>query len=68
VPAPPAERDIAWLRLETTGTGPGLFEQVVYIQRLETRGGVAPTGSCQAGASVAVQDTATYRFRAPTNA
>jgi hypothetical protein len=68
VPAPHPERDIPWLRLETTGTGPGLFGQVDYVQRLETRGGVAPTGTCQAGASVAVPYTATYNFWAPANA
>jgi hypothetical protein len=66
VPAPRPERDIPWLRLETTGTGPGLFEHVVYVQRLDTRGGVAPTGTCQAGASAAVPYTATYKFWAPT--
>jgi hypothetical protein len=68
VPAPHPERDIPWLRLETTSTGPGLFGQVVYVQRLATRGGVAPTGTCQAGASVAVPYTATYNFWAPANA
>jgi hypothetical protein len=68
VAAPHPERDIPWLRLETTGTGPGLFEQVDYVQRLETRGGVTPTGACQAGASVAVPYTATYNFWAPSNA
>ena len=68
VQAPHPERDIPWLRLETTGTGPGLFGQVVYVQRLATRGGVAPTGTCQAGASVAVPYTATYNFWAPANA
>ena len=67
VPAPHPEQDIPWLRLETTGTGPGLFEQVDYVQRLETQGGVAPTGTCQAGASAAVPYTATYNFWAPTN-
>jgi hypothetical protein len=66
VQAPHPERDIAWLRLETTGTGPGLFEHVAYVQRLETRGGVAPTGPCQAGASAAVPYTSTYNFWAPT--
>jgi hypothetical protein len=29
---------------------------------------VAPTGSCQAGASAAMPYTATYKFWAPTNA
>ena len=65
VPAPHPERDIPRLRLETTGTGPGLFGQVDFIQRLRTRGGVAPAGACQAGASVGVPYTATYNFWAP---
>jgi hypothetical protein len=68
VPAPHPEQDIPWLRLETTGTGPGLFGQVDYVQRLRTRGGVAPTGACQAGASAAVPYTAIYNFWSPTSA
>jgi hypothetical protein len=68
VRAPHPERDIPWLRLETTGTGPGLFGQVDYVQRLDTWGGLAPTGACQAGASAAVPYTATYNFWVPTNA
>ena len=68
VPAPHPERDIPWLRLETIGTGPGLFGQVDFIQRLRTKGGVAPAGACQAGASVGVPYTATYNFWAPADA
>jgi|Tabmets5t2r1_1033131.scaffolds.fasta_scaffold70172_1 Protein of unknown function (DUF3455) len=68
VPAPHPERDIPWLRLETIGTGPGLFGQVDFIQRLRTRGGVAPTGACQPGASTAVPYTATYNFWTPAKA
>ena len=39
VPAPYPERDIPWLRLETIGTGPGLFGQVVHghLQLLDAR-------------------------------
>ena len=65
VPAPHSEQDIPWLKLETTGTGPGLFEEVDFVQRLETRGGVAPTGACQAGASLGIPYKATYNFWAP---
>jgi Protein of unknown function (DUF3455) len=61
------ERDIPWLRLGTTGTGPGLFGRVDYVQRLETKGGVAPTGGCQAGASAAVPYSAIYNFWEPTS-
>jgi hypothetical protein len=68
VPAPHPERDIPRLRLQTIGTGPGLFGQVDYIQRLRTRGGVAPAGACQVGASVGVPYTATYNFWAPADA
>jgi hypothetical protein len=68
VDAPHPDRDIAWLRLVTTGTGPGLFGQVVYVQRLETRGGVAPTAACQVGASLGVPYTATYNFWTPASA
>jgi Protein of unknown function (DUF3455) len=68
VPAPHPERDIPWLRLETTGTGPGLFAEVDFVQRLKTRGGVAPTGACQAGASLSVPYQATYNFWAPDGA
>jgi hypothetical protein len=41
VPAPHPERDIPWVRVGTTGTGPGLFGRVDYVQRLETQGGEA---------------------------
>jgi Protein of unknown function (DUF3455) len=68
VPAPHPERDIPWLKLETTGTGPGLFGEVGYIQRLATRGGVAPTGACQAGSSLGVPYQATYNFWVPVGA
>jgi Protein of unknown function (DUF3455) len=67
VPARHPERDIPWLLLGTTGTGPGLFGRVDYVQRLDTRGGVAPTGGCGAGASAAVPYSATYNFWEPTN-
>jgi hypothetical protein len=59
------ERDIPLLLLTAKSTGPGLLAAVDFIQRLETRGGVAPTGACQAGASIGVPYTATYNFWAP---
>ena len=59
------ERDIPLLLLTARSTGSGLFAGVDFIQRLETKGGVAPTGSCQAGASIGVPYTATYSFWAP---
>jgi hypothetical protein len=64
--APCPERDIPWLLLTATSIGPGVFADVDFIQRLNTTGGVAPAGSCQAGQSVAVAYTATYNFWAST--
>jgi hypothetical protein len=64
--APDPQHDIPWLLLQATSTtGPGLFAEVHYIQRLYTEGGVAPAGTCTAGQSVSVPYTATYDFWAP---
>ncbi|WP_206787107.1 DUF3455 domain-containing protein [Amycolatopsis sp. MtRt-6] len=43
-------------------TGDGVFGKVTYIQRLNTRGGVAPAGPCAAGAQTAVRYSADYAF------
>lgn len=42
--------------------GKGQFSAVTYVQRLATRGGLAPTGSCTAGDQVSVPYSATYTF------
>lgn len=66
--APRPERDIPWLLLQaTSNTGPGLFAEVDYIQRLDTVGGVAPTGSCTSGQTKSVSYQATYLFWAPAS-
>lgn len=65
VDAPNPADDIPWLLLQaTTNTGVGKFGEVTYIQRLNTRGGVAPTGTCDATQkpSVAVPYMAIYNF------
>jgi hypothetical protein len=43
-------------------SGDGVFGQVTFIQRLNTRGGVAPAGTCVAGAQTAVRYSADYAF------
>src|SRR3954468_22280532 len=43
-------------------TGDGIFGKVTYIQRLHTRGGVAPAGTCTDGAQTAVRYSADYAF------
>ncbi|WP_103350180.1 DUF3455 domain-containing protein [Amycolatopsis sp. CA-128772] len=43
-------------------TGNGIFGKVTYIQRLNTRGGVAPAGTCTDGAQTAVRYSADYAF------
>jgi hypothetical protein len=51
----PGKSDIPWLLLK----GEGSFE---YIRRSDTRGGVAPGGSCEAGRSLRVDYSAVYTF------
>lgn len=58
---------IPWLLLRATSNqGDGVLAQVDFIQRLETRGGVAPAGTCDpaADATVAVPYRARYVFYA----
>ncbi|WP_181775352.1 DUF3455 domain-containing protein [Amycolatopsis pittospori] len=43
-------------------SGDGIFGKITYVQRLKTRGGVAPAGTCAAGAQTAVQYSADYAF------
>ncbi|EOD66099.1 DUF3455 domain-containing protein [Amycolatopsis vancoresmycina] len=46
----------------TLNTGDGIFGKVTYVQRLNTRGGVAPAGACTDGAQTAVRYSADYAF------
>jgi hypothetical protein len=66
VPAPNPTKDIPWLLLQSTEhAGSGVLSTVDYIQRLHTRGGVAPDGGTCDPASdetVGVPYTAVYRF------
>jgi len=45
--------------------GSGVFAGVSYVQRLATKGGVAPGGACQEGAQTSVHYEALYTFSAP---
>ncbi|HEX6361054.1 DUF3455 domain-containing protein [Actinophytocola sp.] len=59
----PVPNTIPQLLLKATGNrGPGLFARVTFIQRLNTTGGVAPTGACTEGATASVPYTADYTF------
>ena len=66
--APSPHGSILWLLLQRSGdtVGDGVLSEVDYIQRLQTRGGVAPPGPCDpAGdATVAVPYRARYVFYA----
>jgi Protein of unknown function (DUF3455) len=58
---------IPWLLLEADANrGDGVLSQVGYIQRIETRGGVAPAEACDPGedATLAVPYRARYVFYA----
>jgi hypothetical protein len=59
----PREGAIPELLLKANlNTGDGVFGKVTYIQRLNTRGGVAPAGTCTDGAQTAVRYSADYAF------
>jgi hypothetical protein len=59
----PNPGSIPLLRLEAADTfGTGVFSKVAFIQRLETTGGVAPSGACTAGKTTEVPYTAKYYF------
>lgn len=59
----PNPGSIPLLRLEAADTaGTGVFADVTFIQRLDTTGGVAPAGACEAGTRTEVPYTATYYF------
>ncbi|ANZ37169.1 hypothetical protein BBK82_14940 [Lentzea guizhouensis] len=45
--------------------GAGVFAGVSYVQRLHTKGGVAPAGGCTEGAQTSVRYEALYTFSVP---
>jgi hypothetical protein len=49
----------------TANRGDGLFATVDFIQRLDTRGGLPPAGTCTDGTQTAVGYSAIYRFYSP---
>jgi hypothetical protein len=57
---------ITWVLLKaTSNTGEGVFANVTYIQRLNTTGGVGPSGACEPGDANPVRRvdyTAVYYF------
>jgi hypothetical protein len=57
---------IAWVLLRaTSNTGEGVFNNVTYIHRLNTTGGVGPSGACEPGDANPVRRvdyTAVYYF------
>jgi hypothetical protein len=69
-PPPPSDptKNVAWVLLSGTQPTPnttGVFSNVKFIQRLDTRGGVAPAGTCVAPKTVAVDYSANYVFWGP---
>jgi hypothetical protein len=54
---------IPWLKLQAANhAGTGRMSVVTFIQRLNTKGGLAPTGTCNPGETLDVEYTATYAF------
>lgn len=67
-PAPPAPaKNIPWLKLAATPTPntTGVFSNVKFIQRIDTRGGVAPATCTAPNTTLAVDYVANYVFWAP---
>ncbi len=62
----PAQGAVPWLLLRAkSNEGAGAFASVKYIQRVDTKGGVAPSAGCdaaQAGAEARVDYSANYAF------
>jgi len=59
----PVTGSIPQLLLQATANrGTGIFGSVTYINRLDTRGGAAPTSSCTSGQTIGVPYTAQYLF------
>lgn len=64
----PQEHAVPELLLKATANrGTGVFGLVSYVQRLDTKGGLAPTGACAEGSQVGVPYSATYRFYVPAS-
>ena len=62
----PKAGTIPELLLKSTATrGTGVFADVSYIQRLNTRGGVAPSTACTGAEQTSVPYSATYTFYKP---
>lgn len=68
-PAKQASTDIPWLLIKVTAEpAPGILSKVVYVQRIQTAGGVAPAKPpVRAGTKVGVPYTATYVFYVKSN-
>jgi len=63
VASAPSENAIPQVLLRNTANrGPGLLADVTFVQRLDTTGGLSPTGACTEGATASVPYTADYTF------
>jgi Protein of unknown function (DUF3455) len=65
IPSPDGTSNVAWLKLSgaPVANAPGIFGNVAFIQRLNTRGGVAPTTpACKPSSTLSVSYSATYVF------
>jgi len=68
VASSPVPGSIPQLLLQSTrNRGDGVFGHVSFLQRLATRGGLAPAGDCKDGQTVGVPYQSQYRFFVPSN-
>ena len=59
--------NVDWLRVPVTPVpdAPGVFGKVQFVQRVDTKGGVAPATSCTPKSTVSVPYSTNYVFWAP---
>ncbi|TWP47054.1 DUF3455 domain-containing protein [Lentzea tibetensis] len=63
VASSPVPLAVPQLLLKSTGNrGPGLLGEVTFVQRLNTTGGLSPTGACKDGTTASIPYTADYAF------
>lgn len=64
IPSPAGAANIPWLKVAATSNAGvnGVFSNVKFIQRLDTRGGAAPTTPCTADSTASVDYTTNYVF------
>jgi hypothetical protein len=67
VPSPAGPANVTWVKLSGASelNAPGLFGNVSFVQRIDSKGGAAPTAGCTPGSTKAVDYSTNYVFWSP---